>query len=77
MRNVNWRKTDVITPSGLFMSRSFLLLNGRGQVLGPKNVVEAQAQFTSMEHSGSRIYKLTTVEGDVWEVIKLNCNCPD
>jgi hypothetical protein len=77
LRNVNWRKTDVITPTGLHLSRSFLLLNGKGQVVGPKNVVEAEAVFISLEHQGNRIYRATTTTGDVWEVIKLKCNCPD
>lgn len=76
-RDINWGKTDVISPTGLFFSRRFQMFGLSARVLAPGNVVEAEIQFDDFWYAGAGTYMGQTSSGDMWEILKLRCNCKD
>lgn len=75
-RSVNWGKTDVITPDGdLWFSRRFVMAGRSARIISKGNVTDAQVEFEDFWYHEGSTYRGRTVTGDVWEILKLRCNC--
>lgn len=76
MNNVNWVKSEIIINGEILIGHRFMMIGGFAQIFGAKNAIYASSNIVSFEHLDNGAWAALTVDGDIWEVRKLNCNCP-
>lgn len=77
-RDVNWGKVDILATSGIYFNRRFQMFGLVAKILDPNtNVPEVTIKFVDFWHAGASTYMGQDEHGEIWEIVKLHCNCGD
>lgn len=75
--NIFWKNADVATPTDIFYNCSVQVINGKMTVKANYDgSTIAEETITGWAKSGNaRLYWVTLENGEIWDVVKLKCNC--